>query len=79
MKNKEIFENRAELKGGNQHIKDCTDYECCREELVFAMEDTEHKFSLGLFTVLECLLIAEKEGYVPTLPADWWLQVRGHY
>ena len=40
------------------------------------MEDNQHQFSLGLSTVLRCLAIAEKEGYVPKLPYDWWYSLR---
>ena len=78
MENKEIFENRAHLQNGSESSQDCTEFECCGEELVFAMQDTKHKFSLGLSTVLECLMIAEKEGYVPPLAAEWWYQIRQH-
>ena len=76
MKTKEIFENRATLQSEDPVTQDCTDFECCREELVFAMQDNEHQFSLGLYTVLRCLAIAEKEGYLPPLPDEWWVQVR---
>jgi hypothetical protein len=40
------------------------------------MKDKQHEFSIGLRTILYCLTIAEKEGYVPKLPADWWELVR---
>lgn len=52
MKNKEIYETRAQLQNGVDVAQDCTDFECCREELVFAMQDNAHQFSLGLYTVL---------------------------
>jgi len=78
MKNKEVYENRAQLQDGPDIARDCTDFECCREELVFAMQDNAHQFSLGLYTVLKCLAIAEKEGYVPPLPDGWWLRTRSH-
>lgn len=73
---KDIYTNRAKLPHNSGVATDCTDFECCPEELVFAMQDTKHAFSLGLTTVLECLDIAEREGYVPPLPDDWWNLVR---
>jgi hypothetical protein len=70
----EIYFNRALPDGGKfQDVSDCED---CLEELVFAMKDKQHEFSIGLRTILYCLTIAEKEGYVPKLPADWWELVR---
>ena len=77
MKKRKMWENRAQLQPGPESAQDCTDCECCCEELVFAMQDTQHQFSIGLFTILDCLKIAEKQGYVPPLPDDWWLLVRG--
>jgi len=57
-------------------VEDHTQGEDCSEELMFAMKDNYHDFSLGLSVVLSCLAIAEKEGYVPPLPDKWWLQTR---
>ncbi len=71
-----VFANRATLRSDCEQKSDCTAFECCNEQLVFAMQDTKHQFSLGLSTVLECLMVAEKEGYVPPLPAEWWYQIR---
>ncbi|QCZ44822.1 hypothetical protein [Levilactobacillus brevis] len=57
-------------------VADHTDCEDCEEELLFLMCDQEHEFSLGLSVVLNCLSIAEEEGFVPQLPNDWWGQLR---
>jgi len=57
-------------------LRDCTEYECCHEELVFALKDNCHEFSIGLSTILECVAVAEKEGYLPKLPDKWWLDIR---
>lgn len=73
MNETEIFLNRAYHNG---RIQDVTDREDSLEELVFAMRDHSHEFSLGLSTILRCLAIAEKEGYVPQLPSDWWCRLR---
>ena len=74
MDSKEIYGNRAELQR-DQQPKDCTAFECCDEELVFALKDRYHSFSIGFSTILQCLAFAEKEGYVPKLPDDWWIKV----
>ncbi|MBK1674734.1 hypothetical protein CKO35_15830 [Ectothiorhodospira shaposhnikovii] len=50
-----------------------------KDELVFAMRDRHHTFSLDLTTILQCLEIAEREGAVPELPSEWWTQIRGCY
>lgn len=68
-----VYSNRAEFKG-EQH-KDVTGCENCDESLVFAMRDNYHEFSLGLRTILKCLEVAEKEGYVPKLPPEWWFML----
>lgn len=76
---KEIYQNRAvpvQDGDGNILTADTTECERCCEELVFAMRDKTHEFSLGLSTVLRCLAIAEKEGYVPKLPTEWWQTLR---
>lgn len=72
---KDIYTNRAMFIKGKDGVQDCTDFECCSENLVFAMKDNYHAFSIGLTTILECLAVAEKEGYVPRLPDAWWVQV----
>ena len=73
----EIFRNRALPDGGE--FQDVTNCESCLEELVFAMKDNHHKFSIGLHTILYCLAIAEKEGSVPRIPSQWWDEVRCYY
>ena len=71
MNHDEILENRAQPEDG----------ECAQEgcELVFAMRDRHHAFSLDLSTVLQCLRMAEQEGGVPKLPDDWWIAVERRY
>jgi hypothetical protein len=72
------FLNRArpsdrELKAKTQHS------DCCSDPLLFAMRDNHHQFSMGLFTILQCLRVAEKEGHVPPLPEGWWTSVEYSY
>ncbi len=75
--NKAIFENRAKLAGTNP----ASGVNCpkCDNPLVFAMQDNHHQFSLDLFTILSCLKLAEQEGGIPELPAEWWLQIEHRY
>lgn len=70
--------NQAQPKivDGKWAVEDHTAHEDCQEELLFAMRDQEHDFSLGLSVVLNCLSIAEEEGFVPQLPDGWWEQLR---
>jgi hypothetical protein len=72
----EIYQNRAVPEDSPQSCQDVTDCPCCLEELVFAMKDNYHQFSIGLSTILSCLAIAEKKGYVPKLPYEWWSRLR---
>lgn len=51
----------------------------CSNQLLFAMRDEHHEFTLGITTVLECLMAAEDQGAVPVLPAEWWSAVISHY
>lgn len=73
MNEKEIFKNRAE--NDKCRFSDVTNCDTCNETLVFAMKDNYHEFSVGLRTILQCLSIAEKEGYVPPLPPEWWWSI----
>lgn len=66
------LENRAQA-----NLATLNEHKCpiCQEELIFEMKDKHHDFSLGLVTVLQCLRLAEENGYVPKLPTEWWVQV----
>ena len=77
-RNIRIYKNRAKAQtaaDGKLLTKDTTLCENCDEVLAFAMRDNFHEFSIGLSTILECLQIAEKEGYVPPLPDEWWFKL----
>ena len=52
---------------------------CCDNFLLFALRDNYHEFSMGIKTILECLMVAENRGAVPELPPQWWIQVMGRY
>lgn len=72
MNHDEIIENRA------QPASDRFAHDGC-DELVFAMRDRHHAFSLDIATVLQCLQLAEQEGAVPHLPDDWWIVIVRRY
>jgi hypothetical protein len=74
MDHEAILDNRAVLDYG-----DAKDSSVNEEEMVFALQDQHHKFSIGLSTVLQCLRMAEREGGVPNLPEDWWIQLERRY
>lgn len=78
---KTCMENEAStIQNGDCHIQS-QDNNCdyCNESMLFAMQDNFHKFSIGLFTILQCLKLAEDEGHVPHLPEDWWVQLANRY
>ncbi|TIH11386.1 XRE family transcriptional regulator [Marinifilum sp. JC120] len=62
------FDNPAELVEKEDNPASIDNH----SELVFAIQDQFHKFSLSLQTILDCLKIAESSGYIPNLPAQWW-------
>lgn len=63
---KEIFFNRAEVKEAERIYCDN-----CFENVVFLLKDNDHEFSIGLSTVLECLIFAIQQGELPKLPQSW--------
>lgn len=67
-----VLENRADLLQPQGEEVFCPS---CGEELIFGMKDKHHDFSIGLTTVLECLAVAEIQGYVPKFPDEWWVSV----
>ncbi|MBU2856342.1 hypothetical protein [Acidithiobacillus sp.] len=74
MDHEAILDNRADLASA-----DAQDSSVNEEEMVFALQDQHHKFSMGLSTILQCLRMAEQEGGIPKLPSDWWIQVARRY
>ena len=77
MKNRDheaILDNRADLASA-----DVQDTSVNEEEMIFALQDRHHAFSMELSVILQCLRMAEGEGGVPRLPSDWWIQVARRY
>jgi len=67
------------IKNDQWQIEDHTQGQDCDEALLFMMKDHDHEFALPLSVVLNCLWVAEKEGYVPALSNDWWIAVKNAY
>ncbi|MGL4208562.1 MAG: hypothetical protein ACRCTY_04165 [Candidatus Adiutrix sp.] len=73
---KRVLKNRATSDKNVVLHNDC---EKCDDPLLFAMQDKFHQFSIGLFTILNCLKLAEKDGAVPNLPDEWWILLANRY
>lgn len=74
LNHKEIFFNRAEVEQAERIT--C---EHCFEPVVFLLSDKEHKFSIGLSTILQCLNFAIKNGDLPKLPSSWCSDVNNAF
>lgn len=72
---KEIFFNRADVLYGEQIVCDN-----CFERAVFHMKDsTGYEFSIGLSTIIECLIAAVQNGDLPKLPESWIHNIEAIY
>jgi hypothetical protein len=69
-----ILQNRAAAK--NASICPCDN---CGENMIFALQDNYHQFSMGIEDILMCLRIAEDNGAVPKLQNDWWADIMARY
>lgn len=76
MNQDDILNNRANL---NAEDGTAIHNDCCGNELIFALKDQHHTFSLNLTTVLQCLKFAEEEGAIPHIGSMWWEQVASTY
>ena len=43
----------------------------CSERLMFHAKDNTKVFSIGLFTMIECMMCAVKDGLLPAVPYSW--------
>lgn len=66
MNKKMTFNNRATVKAGER-----VNCDKCYEHTVFFLKDNYHEFSMGLSTVLECVMFAIRKGDLPKLPNSW--------
>ncbi len=73
-----ILKNRADVMMEKTRIPG-EDANPDLDEIVFALRDSHHDFSMDLTTILCCLRLAEQEGGVPPLPETWWTSVSGRY
>ena len=70
---KEIFFNKVEER---QRIS-CDN---CFEHMVFMLSDSQQRrFSIGINTILECLVFAISSGDLPKLPQSWLADVDNVY
>jgi hypothetical protein len=74
MNHDEIIENRAQPLDLSR-----TEIQGEPDDLVFALRDRHHTFSMDIATVLQCLQFAEQEGAIPELPDDWWTAIGRRY
>jgi len=82
MDHDEVIANRAHIDPESDCANTCEDGERrhrCDGVLLFAMRDNYHAFTLDLVTALECIRVAEQEGDVPELPAEWWQEIINRY
>ena len=71
----EIFFNRAEVE---ERLRITCDN--CFEHMVFMLSDSqEHRFSIGISTILECLMFAIGSGDLPKLPQSWLADIDNVY
>lgn len=75
MNEEKINQARPKIKAGKWQVEDHAGGEDCCEALLFKMQAGQHEFSLPLSVVIKCLWIAEKEGYVPPLSDQWWIDI----
>lgn len=79
MNHDEILINRVKFDQDGHDLAAENHCECCGEPLLFALQDKEHQFSMGITTVLQCLRLAEQRGFVPKLSMQWWFDVKKNY
>ena len=66
----EMNERRAVLEEAEEMVCDQ-----CDERVIFHLRDREHEFTMGLSTVLQCLMFAIEQGDLPKLPLSWCTDV----
>lgn len=59
-------DNKVNLEKAEESVCDS----CC-ESVIFHLCNNEHEFTMGLSTVLECLMFAIQQGDLPKLPLSW--------
>ena len=71
------IEERAVL--ARRGIMDHSDCEDCVEDWTFLMRSGTAGVPVGIAHGARVLAFAEREGAVPELPADWWVNINRRY
>lgn len=69
--------NHHEMNDRKAVLEEAEDMVCnhCDERVIFHLRDCEHEFTMGLSTVLQCLMFAIEQGDLPKLPLSWCTDV----
>ena len=65
--------NHQEMNDRRVDLEKAEEFACdsCCESVIFHLRDKDHEFTMGLSTVLECLMFAIAHGDLPKLPLSW--------
>ena len=65
--------NHQEMNEHSVDLEKAEEIACdkCCESVIFHLRDKEHEFTMGLSTVLECIMFAIEQGDLPKLPMSW--------
>ena len=77
--NMELKEKKMPLKAEFQEEVERIVCSNCAEDFLFHLKLREENFTIGLRDILKCIHFAEKQGAVPPLPFEWWLDVETHF
>ena len=69
--------NHQEMNDRRVSLEEAEEMVCnrCDERVIFHLRDKDHEFTMGLSTVLECLMFAVEQGDLPKLPLSWCTDV----
>ena len=69
--------NHQEMNERSVGLEKAEEIACdnCCESVIFHLRDKEHEFTMGLSTVLECVMFAIEQGDLPKLPMSWLADV----
>ena len=65
--------NHQEMNDRRANLENAEEIACenCCESVIFHLRNNEHEFTVGLSTILECLMFAISQGDLPKLPLSW--------
>lgn len=70
---KDLFQARPTMDTHRSYSDESED------TIFFHLQDISHEFTMGLGDILKCVQLAEKKGFVPPLPDEWWNDVSDTY